>query len=313
MDLLLIGPATRDLLREGGWRLGGTVLYAALAATRLGLRVGVLTCGPADVVAALRAALPEAQVAARPCQQVTTYENVYDASGARHQYLRARGGVLGAEDVPPAWREAGHVLLAPLAQDVDPTIIQAFPARTRLAATAQGWLRQWDAAGLVSPGVWTDSATVLPRIAALILSDEDLLGGASAQTQQARAAAEADDRLEGDAQLLAWRASGARVVVTQGERGASLFTRTGREHFPALAVRAVDPTGAGDVFAAALLRAWWWGDVVGGDAHGDLGAALRFANAAASFAVERVGTAGIPRYDDVLARLRGEETGTASV
>ncbi|HKS69374.1 MAG TPA: hypothetical protein VJQ45_03075, partial [Ktedonobacterales bacterium] len=57
-DLLLIGHASRDLLSAGGWRLGGTVTYAAATAARLGLRPAVVTSGPADLAAALEEALP---------------------------------------------------------------------------------------------------------------------------------------------------------------------------------------------------------------------------------------------------------------
>jgi 1D-myo-inositol 3-kinase len=298
VDLVIVGPATRDLLPGGGWRLGGTVLYGAATASRLGLRVGVVTCGPADVVEALRAAVPAALVAARLSPHATTFENVYEASGARTQYLRARSGdPLGADDVPEAWRRSGHVLVAPLARDVDPAVIAAFPVETRIAATPQGWLRQWDEAGRVSPARWTEAAAVLPRIEALILSDEDLFGSEAARGTLAPGGAASAGWLERDSQLLAWRAAGALVAVTRGERGAMLYTRTSQESFPAFPVLAVNPTGAGDVFAAALLRAWWWGS--------DIRSAMRFANATASFVVERAGIDGLPAYAEVSARLNG--------
>jgi sugar/nucleoside kinase (ribokinase family) len=63
----------------------------------------------------------------------------------------------------------------------------------------------------------------------------------------------------------------------------------------------VDPTGAGDVFLAALMVAWL---VTGEPATAD---ALRFASAAGSCAVERVGLAGVPTREEVAVRL-GEAT-----
>jgi sugar/nucleoside kinase (ribokinase family) len=96
--------------------------------------------------------------------------------------------------------------------------------------------------------------------------------------------------------VAAWRACGATVVVTQGERGATLLTRAGEESFPAFPVEhPLDPTGAGDAFAAAFLRAWWWGD--------DQRSAMRFANAVASFVVERQGAGAMPTYAEAMARL----------
>jgi 1D-myo-inositol 3-kinase len=297
LDMLIIGPATRDLLPEGGWRLGGTALYAALAASRLGLRAGVVTRGPAEVVEALRAAVPGALISAQVSGEATTFENVYDADGSRRQYLRGRSDMLTAVDVPAAWQRTNHVLLAPLAWDVEPTIVEVFPRQARIAATPQGWLRRWDETGCVVSDTWADAAAVLPRIEALIVSEEDLASGDIVRARVALAPDERTDWLERDPQLTAWRAAGTLVVVTQGGRGATLFTASGYERFAAFAVPAVDPTGAGDVFAVALLRAWWWGE--------ELGAAMRFANAAAAYVVERPGTAGIPTRGEVMTRLRG--------
>jgi sugar/nucleoside kinase (ribokinase family) len=294
LDLLLIGPATRDLLPGGGWRLGGTVLYGALAAARFGLRVGVLTYAPSDVADALRAALPNIRIVARSSQQAATFENVYDATGARCQYLRQRGEPLQAEDVPSGWLGCERIWLAPLACDVDPGVVAAFPAKARVAATPQGWLRQWDVRGRVSPGLWSVAASTLGRIEALILSEEDLQGPGSSHIH-------VPDRPAGwlarDPQLTTWRESGPLVVVTQGDRGATLQTRSTEEQFPAFPVAATDPTGAGDVFAGALLSTLWTGR--------DVREAMRLANAAASLLVERGGTAGIPTLDEARARASG--------
>ena len=49
------------------------------------------------------------------------------------------------------------------------------------------------------------------------------------------------------------------VIITLGENGALLVTESATERFPALAVRAVDTTGAGDAFNAGLATALAWG------------------------------------------------------
>jgi ribokinase len=54
---------------------------------------------------------------------------------------------------------------------------------------------------------------------------------------------------------LRWRGPGA-VVVTLGDRGALLLDGEGPTHLPAIPVQAVDPTGAGDAFTAALAVFW---------------------------------------------------------
>jgi len=46
------------------------------------------------------------------------------------------------------------------------------------------------------------------------------------------------------------------VVVTCGEKGASLYTEYGVIHSPAVKVNAVDTTGAEDSFAAGFIAAY---------------------------------------------------------
>jgi hypothetical protein len=289
--LLIIGHATRDLLPDGDWRLGGTAVYAALTAQRLGCRPAIVTAGPPDLLAALRVALPGIPAAALPSAEATTFENRYDPAGRRHQYLRGRAVPLGLTAVPDAWRAAPLVLLAPLAREVDPRLAGAFPMG-QVAATPQGWLRTWDPDGHVRHGPWQEAERVLPHLAALILSHEDLLPTHNAlDDPSARAAAEhmADER------LATWARRVPLLVVTRGAEGADLLSADRCERIPAYPVRAVDPTGAGDVFAAAFLCAL--------REMRDPRAAADFACCAASFAVERVDTSGIPTREQIDARL----------
>ncbi len=288
-DLLVVGHATRDLIPEGGWRLGGTVVFAALTAARLGLRVAIVTAGPPDVLAALATAAPDIPVAAIPSAEATVFENRYDHAGRRQQYLRSRATPLDPSAVPAAWRGAPLVLLAPVAQEVDLALASASPT-ARVAATPQGWLRRWDVLGLVHPTEWHDAERTLPHLTALIFSRDDVhLPAADDAPDEDESARAAEDR------IAAWARRVPFVIVTCGAAGADLLANGARERFPAYPVQEVDPTGAGDVFAAAFLCSLL--------RTGDARAAVQFANCAASFAVEAEGTAGIPTLPQVMARL----------
>ena len=120
-DFLVICHATRDLLPNGGWRLGGSVAFAALTASRLGLRTAVVTSGPEDVEASLRELLPETAIHCVRSADATVFENIY-AAGRRRQYLRGRAAPLTLDAVPAPWRVAPLVLLAPLAGEVISTL-----------------------------------------------------------------------------------------------------------------------------------------------------------------------------------------------
>lgn len=291
-DLLLIGHATRDLLPHGAWQLGGTVTFAALTAQRLGLRAAIVTSGPPDLLAALRAAAPGIALAAHLSAEATTFENIY-TSGVRQQYLRGRAAPLTVAHVPAAWRAAPLVLLAPLAREVDPALAAAFP-QALVAATPQGWLRRWDATGAVSPGTWDDAATVLPHLRALILSREDLVAAQPAAASNDAVTTNAD----ADAIIADWARRVPLVVVTCGRDGALLLRDGGPpERFPGYAVNEVDPTGAGDVFATAFLCQL--------HLSGDSRAATDFANRVAALSVEHPGASGIPTPGEVAVRFGG--------
>jgi sugar/nucleoside kinase (ribokinase family) len=288
-DLVVVGHATRDLIPDGGWRLGGTVVFAALTAARLGLRVAIVTAGPPDVLAALAAAAPDVPIAGVPSTEATVFENRYDHAGRRWQYLRSRATPLDSSAVPAAWRGAPLVLLAPVAQEVDPTLAAAFPA-ARVAATPQGWLRRWNASNLVHPTEWRDAERVLTHLTALIFSRDDVYLPAPDDAPDAHEATRAAEE-----RIASWAQRVPCVIVTCGAAGADLLADGTRERFPAFPVQEVDPTGAGDVFAAAFLCSLL--------RTGDARAAVGFANCAASFAVEAEGTAGIPTLQQVMARL----------
>jgi ribokinase len=96
----------------------------------------------------------------------------------------------------------------------------------------------------------------------------------------------------------ALRASGATtVIVTLGAAGAVTCSPDGSLRVPGFAVTAVDTTAAGDAFNGALAVALAEG--------GELGAAVRFANAAAALACTRRGAQpSLPARDEVERLLR---------
>jgi sugar/nucleoside kinase (ribokinase family) len=103
--------------------------------------------------------------------------------------------------------------------------------------------------------------------------------------------------------------AGARLVVTDGPDGGRMLQRAGDGTVRTHRYRAVvadidvDPTGAGDVFLAALVAANVR-DVNARPAR-ELGSRfdLRFAATAASFVVEAPGLHGVPDLPAVLSRL----------
>ena len=284
-DFLTIGHVTRDVHSDGSFSLGGTVTFAAVTAYRLGLAAALVTCADTNLLSNLSTLLPDIQLAIRPSASTTTFENLYH-EGFRTQYLRARADEQQVEDIPSSWQEAPIVLLGPLAQELSSAFVSLFPRRPGriIAATPQGWLRRWDADGRVWPTPWADAEAILPHLDILILSHDDLLPFADG------------NRVDADAILARWSMHVPLLVATDGRHGATLFQHGATERFAAYPTHEVDPTGAGDVFAAAFLCHL--------HRSGNPRAAINFANCVASFSVEQVGVSGIPTLAMVEERLR---------
>jgi len=272
IDYLAIGHITRDLLPDGGSAPGGTAFFAALVAARLGCRAGVLSAG----APALAPAAPEGvELALAPAAQSSTFENRYGPAG-RSQWLHAAAPPLDLAALPPAWRAAPIVHLGPVLHECAPEHAAAFPGALVLA-TPQGWLRAWDEPlpAPVRRAAWRPGPALLRAIGLLVLSVEDVAGD--------------------EALVASYAAHCPLVALTRGAAGATLFVAGAPHHVPAFPAVERDPTGAGDVFAAALaIRLRETGDSL---------AAARFASAAAACVVEAQGAAAIPTRAQALARM----------
>jgi len=254
--------------------VGGAAAYSTIAAHRLGARTRALTSHSDDFQE--HSALPDAiALTVKSAPDSTTFHNTYDG-GARTQRLLGRGGALGGADVPEGWANVDVLYMCPIADEVEPTLLDASRAGI-VGVTPQGWFRTWDDDGVVSAKRWHAAEAVLPHVDVCVLSEEDIASFPE--------------------ELDRFRALTKRVVFTHGAAGATLYTGDEERHFPAYRAEQVDPTGAGDVFATAYL--------LHVAAKGDPYDAMAFANCVASFAVEDVGTTGIPSAARVLERWGG--------
>jgi sugar/nucleoside kinase (ribokinase family) len=102
---------------------------------------------------------------------------------------------------------------------------------------------------------------------------------------------------------------GVRLALTDGHDGGRIIEtlaegRTRSETWDAVPPeRVVDPTGAGDVFLAALLAAIARPDLTTQAGSGNAVSDLGFAATVASFVVEAPGLLGVPDREAVLRRL----------
>jgi sugar/nucleoside kinase (ribokinase family) len=260
VDYLVIGHVTQDLTPSGPV-LGGTAAYAALTARAMGLRVGLVTaCHPETDLSPLS----EVQVLAWPADYTTTFENRAGVHG-REQILHCVAAPLQLNMIPEVWRKTPIVHLAPVAQEVDPKLVRAFPD-SFVGLTPQGWLRAWDSQGRVHFTEWPEARFVLEAANAAVLSLEDVAGN--------------------EAIIEEMLASIRVLVVTEGAAGARLYWNGDLRYFRPPTVQEVDATGAGDVFAAAFF--------IRLHQTRDPWEAARYAMQLAAISVTRPGLLGVP-------------------
>src|SRR5262245_34852080 len=214
------------------------------------------------------------EVVAVPASATTRFALDYQPEG-RRLTIKERATRLEPAHLPPHFAEAGLAYLCPVADEVAPDLIRAFPDAA-VGVGAQGWCRLWDRSGTVQMRPWPDPAPVLARAQALFLSSDDVAGW--------------------EAQALALYQHVPLGALTFAERGAVLFVNGERHVIPAAPATEVEPTGAGDVFAAAFLVRY--------NASGDALEAASYAAVAGALTVEAPGIVGVPTAERLAGRWR---------
>jgi len=177
--------------------------------------------------------------------------------------------------LPERYRQSRAVLLANIHPSLQLSVLDQLTVRPRLvvADTMDFWIER-------------ERATlerVLGRIDTLVINDEELrlLAGEHSIRKAARAVL---------------RMGPSRLVCKRGEFGSLLFDEQGIFCAPPYPLEhAIDPTGAGDTFAGALVGYLCRADALDG---ATLRRALLVASAVASFTVEDVGTRRLAALDE---------------
>lgn len=227
IDYLVIGHITQDLVPDG-YVPGGTASYSSLTAHAFGLRVGIFTAYAQD---AILPDLKDIQIVSQISDQSTVFENKYTKNG-RIQKILSRAELLHPNQIPQTWSNPKIVHIGPIADEVDPSFLKAFPS-SFVGVTPQGWYRTWDDEGKIKFKNCIEARHYLQYADAVVLSIEDL---------------------QYDESLIADLVYGIRVlVITEGSCGARVYWNGDVRNFRAPQQEEVDATGAGDIFAASFF------------------------------------------------------------
>jgi len=227
---LACGHVTLD--RVGGRLVpGGSVYYAANAYRALGARARAFTAAGPDFPAA--SALQGIEALAAPARETTRFVNAYLPGGRRVQRVEAVVPALDPSTLPPSWREADVLHLAPVLGEIRPRDIVPLVRARVVGLSVQGLVRAVAPGGTVDQPRWEIREGDLTGVDAALLGEDDLIG-------------------QGD--LVARLADAVPIVVlTLGARGCEVISGGRTLRVGVHPAREVDPTGAGDVFAAGFL------------------------------------------------------------
>lgn len=267
VDYLVIGHIATDET-EQGLRLGGTASYAALTARALGLRPGIVTSWGAEIKPRELTGIP---IVSYPADKSTTFINQYNDQG-RIQTIKSVAPAININIIPEPWFKTPIVHLAPIAQEIEPTIVRSFP-ESLIGATLQGWLRSWDDDGIVHISEWPEANFVLQKISAAVLSIEDINNNENRIEEMVSAC-----------DILA---------VTEASRGSRVYWHGDVRRFVAPQISEVDATGAGDIYAAAFFTRY--------HQTNDPWEAGRFATQLATYSITRPGLQSIPTGEEIQA------------
>ena len=288
-DLIVVGHFAIDKIETKEdrqiIRLGGAPFYSAVAASRLGAKVAVLSKVGGDFTEKYLKILENENINVSFIKVIkeveTTSFRIKYLNSRRKMRLEVLSPKILVEDVP-ANVKAKVVHVAPIVNEIPyETFEKLQEIADIICLDPQGYVRELDKEGYVKLKKWRDERFL--RKISIFKSDAEeavYVSGISDLQKAMRKIAEYGVEV---------------VLVTMGNKGSAIFYQGKFQKIPAYpAKRVADPTGAGDVFIGTYLaehikgREPIWCACVG--------------SAAASFIVEKTGLLRFGFKDEVYAR-----------
>lgn len=168
----------------------------------------------------------------------TKFSNFYPTGAARVQTIEAQAPPLLAAQFPPEFRGADVLFIAPvMGETMGPGWVEAAGARV-VGVGLQGFLRRgmesYRGGRLIETHPEMFDLSVLRGVDVVFLSEEDV-------AQVGRSAF-----------VASLMQAVPIVVVTAGDQGCTVYSQGDAHHVGVYPTDAIDPTGAGDSFAAAM-------------------------------------------------------------
>ena len=304
VDVVAVGHILSEIVsfsdRQFGPVLGGPAAYSSVAASRFGMRCGIVTIVGQSPVAELLRPLTRSAVDVSGVRHrgraIRTSRLTYHEHGKKTIAYESVPPPIVLSDFPSRYRDARAFLVVPMDFEVAPsTVAKLRSSETEVLMTDLGGY-----GGTVASRHPVDDKATAAEVQQLTALFDVVKASAEdceylwPETLSPERAAQ---------RFVDWGASVG--LVTIGSAGAIVVSDGhGAHHVPALAVTARDETGAGDVFCGVFLAEYL--------NTGQLGRAVRVGAAAASIMTEATGGVSperMPTREDVLGRLDHADQG----
>ena len=279
-DLVGIGNPVYDIIvtpemRTDGRILSGCSTNACLAARRLGMkRVGMVGCVGRDLAERFRLDMSNYGIDVSidaTGGETGGFRLVYDEAGDRTLDVLGVAGKITEKIFPEDFLKSKFFLIGPVLGELDLELIKFLRSSSSgvLFLDPQGLIRLVGEDRRVVHRCHREEFKKIARLVDFVKPNEPESKTITGQTDPLQA-------------LKTLNNLGTGVpIVTLAERGSLLLKDGHLYRIPAFATHAIDPTGAGDVYAGSFISEF--------ARTGDLVESALFASAAASLMVEQIG------------------------
>ncbi len=293
MEIVVVGNLSRDLIVTPETRreaLGGGTAYAMLAPAIGAFGAAIISNVGSDFEQEYRTTLASSGLDLSGLRIVdgrsTRFVNEYDILGTRVQRVESVAQIIRHSDFGEAHQDSKIIHFSPLTPDeIDTPCFET--AREEGALTSldvQGYLREVDDDGLVTPRVWKDRNNILSKVDVVKFHDSEL-----------RLTDSSESELSAVSHIL--DLGPIIVIITRDHRGSTIYTRNSQTDIPlVLSKNQVDSTGCGDTYAIGFLLEYM--------RSLDISRAGLFAATCASFNAETVGPYDMPDRVKIETRMK---------
>ena len=273
IKIVVVGHITLDEY-DGKLVPGGSAYYCSRTYLALGAQVKLISTIGEDFQ--FNEIFNDLDTFVKRIGQTTRFKNIYKKNSIRQQISIAQAEPIRPDAIPEDFKQCDILHLAPVLGEIDIKLWVTLVKSKVVAVGLQGWLRRIDDSKIVLPKKCDISDDEFNKLSLVCLSEGDIQGQS--------------ELLERITKLV------PTVALTYGENGYDIYKDGIKSSYGVYKTVEVDPTGAGDVFAAGFF----YGITSGKSevASGYLGAGL------ASVIIEEVGGNALNRIEEGILRAK---------